>query len=269
MRKIDLQECKKIQLQILDEIVRICKENDFQYSLAYGSMIGAVRHKGYIPWDDDIDIYVYRKDYDKLIALLKDASYKKADWVSVIDDTCDGYYYSFAKVVDDRTEVKLDRHVGNHGIWVDIFPLDNMPKSKFGAKAVMWFCSFLRVIALAMDTNFSAKTLSFGTLLYKRFFYALATVIGKKRICRFMEWVFHRYENTDSNNVANLFTNMMFKGIFKKDKLLPLTVFPFEDREYTGFADYDYYLSQLYGDYMQLPPEEKRITHNFDAWWKE
>lgn len=268
-KKIGPEEIREIQMAILDEIVRICKENNLRYYLAYGSLIGAVRHKGYIPWDDDMDIFLVREDYDKLLSILKGKEGDKAEWISLIDDTSADYFYPFSKAVDNRTEVKMDRHKGSHGIWVDLFPVDGLPKSDFMAKVFVMFCSFLRVVGLAMDTDFSSKTLSAWTLFYKRFFNILSCIIGKKRICRFVEWTFHRYSVKDSDKVAILFSGHKLDAIFKKEVLLQQDVYKFENREYTGCANYDLYLTQLYGDYMKLPPEEKRITHNFGAWWKE
>ena len=84
-----------------------------------------------------------------------------------------------------------------------------------------------------------------------------------------MEWVFHRYKVHDSKLVAILFSGHNFDAIFEKDKLLPQAEYPFENRTYTSFQNYDAYLTQLYGDYMKLPSEEKRITHDFNAWWKD
>lgn len=269
MKKINTQEIQEVQMSILDEIVRICKENNLHYYLAYGSMIGAIRHKGYIPWDDDMDVFLVRDDYDKLLSILKNEQSGKAQWISVIDDTTPDYFYPFSKAVDNRTEVKMDRHKGSYGIWVDLFPVDGLPASDFGAKAFVMFCSFLRVVALAMDTDFSSKTLSSWTLLYKRFFYALAAIIGKKRVCRMVEKVFHTYKVNDSKKVAILFSGHKLDAIFDKELLLAQASYQFENREYTGCANYDSYLTQLYGDYMTLPPEEKRITHDYDAWWKD
>lgn len=269
MKKIKQQECRQIQLAILDEIAKICKENNLKYYLAYGTLIGAVRHKGYIPWDDDVDICLVREDYDKLLSILKNRDLNKVEWLSVVDSKDAHFYHPFAKAVDNRTEVKMDRHKDTIGIWVDLFPLDGLSSSMFKAKVQFLVCSFLRIVALAMSTDFSSRTLSFGTLLYKRFFYGLATLIGKKRICRLTERIMRRYAVKDSKYIGMLFSAYLFDAIFEKERLLPQATYQFEDRFYTGFADYDYYLRQSYGDYMVLPPKEKRITHDFDAWWKQ
>jgi len=255
-------------MAILDEIAKICKENNLHYYLAYGSLIGAVRHQGYIPWDDDMDICMMRDDYEKLIEILKTRKGNLPEWLTVLDDTSENFYHPFAKAIDNRTEVKMDRHKDKIGIWVDIFPLDGLSNSLFKAKIHFLICSFLRVVALAMTADFSAKTLDKWTLFYKRFFYIIAMIIGRKRVCRLIEKIFHFYKVKDSKYVGMLFSAYLFKAIFEKDTLLPQKTYRFENREYMGFANYDVYLRQQYGDYMTLPPEEKRITHNVESWWK-
>lgn len=269
MRKIEQKECREIQMTILDEIDRICKENNLKYSLAYGTLLGAIRHKGYIPWDDDIDIFLFREDYDKLIALLKDPNVKKQEWFSLLDDTVKDYYYPFAKAYDSRTHVKMDRHKGEMGIWVDIFPLDSLPRTRFFEKPFVLYCSFLRVICLALSTDFKAKTLDTWTRLYKRFFYVLVSMMGKKRYCRFVQRVFRLFSAKKSNRVASLFFDTKADCVWDRDRLTEFAYYKFENREYMGVKDYDYYLSECYHDYMQLPPEEKRYTHALDVWWKE
>ena len=269
MKKIEREECREIQMCILDEIARICNENGLHYYIACGTLLGAVRHKGYIPWDDDVDIIVMRDDYDKLIALLKDERVKKPEWLEVIDDTRDDYYYPFAKVTDNRTLVKMDRHKGDSGLWVDVFPYDGLPSSIPLAKIYTQIAAFIRVICLAMDTDFSSKTLNAWNLFYKCVLNAMTYVVGRKRFCRFVEWFHHRYDIKTSKYVTSLFFDNRVDSILDKEKLLPQTVFKFENREYTGFANYDFLRKRRYGDYMKLPPEEKRITHDFYAWWKD
>ena len=269
MKKIEQQECREIQMSILDEIDRICKENNLKYSLAYGTLLGAVRHKGYIPWDDDIDICMLREDYEKLIAILKDknaAGHK--EWLTLVDDTCDGYFYPFAKAYDNRTAVKMERHKGEMGIWVDIFPLDGLPKSRFWEKAFVLYCSFLRVITLAITTDFKSKAYDAWTLLYKRFFYAVACIVGKKRFCRYVERVIRRYPTNHSGHVATLFFDTKTDRILDLEKIAETVGYPFENREFSGYKNFDYYLSEFYHDYMQLPPVEKRYNHGLDVWWK-
>ena len=269
MKKIEQDECREIQMSILDEIHRICKENNLKYSLAYGTLLGTIRHKGYIPWDDDIDICLLREDYEKLIAILKDekaASHK--EWLTLVDDTCDGYFYPFAKAYDNRTTVKMDRHKGEMGIWVDIFPLDGLPKSRFWEKPFILYCSFLRVISLAITTDFKSKGYDTWTLLYKRFFYALACLIGKRRFCRYVERVYRRYPSNNSGRVATLFFDTKTDRVLELEKVTETKSYPFENRAFDGYVNYDYYLSLFYRDYMQLPPEEKRYNHGLDVWWK-
>ena len=266
--KLSQEEIRQVQMSILDEIVRICEENHLRYYLAYGSLLGAVRHKGYIPWDDDMDIAMQREDYETLLAILKRKDKSHSEWISVIDDTADDYFYPFAKAIDNRTEIKSDRHKGYQGIWIDIFPIDGLPKTLFEAKAFIFFCSFLRIVGLAMSTDFSSKTLSSWALFYKRIFNFLATIIGKKRVCRFVERVFHRYRIENSERVAILFSGHNFDAIFNKTDLLPQATYSFEGKNYTSFKNFDLYLRQLYGNYRELPPEEKRRSHNFEAWRK-
>lgn len=267
MKKMSQQECRIVQMDILNEIVRICKANGIQCYLAFGSLLGAVRHKGYIPWDDDIDVCMVREDYEKFIKIMKEGRANTKDYYSLVDNTCEDYFYPIAKVVDDRTLVDMSRHTLKQGIWVDIFPLDGVPSSPMKAKIHMTLCAFMRVIALAIDANFAHSKINF-TYLYKRFFKAFAFVVGRKRICRLHERIFKHFKVEDCEYIANLFTNNGTRSMMDKERLLKVAVYPFEDRQYESYAEYDYYLKRMYGDYMKLPPEEKRITHDFDAWWK-
>ena len=269
MKKIEQQECREIQMSILDEIDRICKENNLKYSLAYGTLLGAVRHKGYIPWDDDIDICMLREDYEKLISILKDPATQKKGWLTLVDIECDDYYYGFAKVYDNRTYVNMSRHKGEMGLWVDIFPLDGLPKWQWLERPFVLYCSFLRVIGLALSSDLNSKAYTAWTRLYKKFLYAIASVIGKKRFCRYMDRVYRHYPVNNSNRVAALFFDLKADHVLCLEKLQEMASYQFENRKYDGFNYYGYDVPEIYHDYMQLPPVEKRFCHDFDAWWKD
>ena len=123
------EECRERQLAILSEVAKLCDKHSIQYSLAYGSLIGAVRHKGFIAWDDDIDILLLRKDYEKLSDILK--KQKDVSWMELLEESTGVNVFPYMKVIDNRTIVKPDDNNAFHGIWIDVFPIDNLPDDSF------------------------------------------------------------------------------------------------------------------------------------------
>nr|MCR5207201.1 LicD family protein [Eubacterium sp.] len=121
MKELSLEEVKKTELEILIRFDEICKNNNIEYSLAYGTMLGAVRHNGFIPWDDDIDVFVKRSDYEKLLGL----RYDDGRFEIKSHRYSNNYYYPFAKMIDKNTDLdvswRLDKDMG---VFIDIFPLD-------------------------------------------------------------------------------------------------------------------------------------------------
>lgn len=259
-------ECKKIQLDILEKIAQICETQNLNYYIQYGSLLGAVRHGGFIPWDDDIDIVLKRSEYDKLIAYLKDCHVNSCEWLSVLDFSVKGYYYTFAKAVDNRTVAKMDSNVTEHGIWVDIFPVDRVPNSKLLKKIHVEMCYFLRGVTLAMTTDFSSQLLGKKTM-YKRILNIMASLVGKERICKIYDKIMRMYSTQNTKEVACLFSPYRMREVFAPEILFAPQEYEFEDRKFKGSKNYDAILTQLYGDYMKLPPEEKRRTHSITAWY--
>lgn len=260
------EECRGIQMDILDQISKLCEKNNITYYLAYGSLLGAVRHKGFIPWDDDIDICLMREEYEKLLKILK--TQKDIPWLGVIDGEVKDYYYTFAKAVDNRTVAKMEDNYTEHGIWVDIFPMDGVPENKILCKVFMNICFGMRAVILSMTTDFSGAEKGKKTMV-KRILNQVAVILGKKRVYRLYDRLCRRYPCKTSLYVANLFSAYGARDRMKRARIVRSKVYPFEDRQYTGFADYEYYLSNLYGDYMKLPPEEKRRTHSIQAYRKQ
>lgn len=259
---LSADEIKKIELQILDEIDKICNEENIYYSICGGTMIGAVRHKGFIPWDDDIDIIMPRNDYNKFIKIMKkkDENY----WLDVVDNKKKKYYYPFSKIVDKNTVAKMEDNQTLHGIWVDIFPVDNLPDNEKKRNGIIKKCFFYRAIIIAMTTDFSNYV---GKRKIKKILNLYANIFGKENIIkRYNNLIFKSTLYNNSNYVSSYFPTYGKKEIFEKDILLRRELYDFEGKKYWGIKNFDEYLSQLYGDYMKLPPEEKRRTHKISAW---
>ena len=260
------EESKKDMVDILTAIDCLCKANNIKYSIAYGTLLGAIRHKGFIPWDDDIDICLFREDYDKLMKILK----KQEDysWLHVLDGLdSDGYYYPFAKAVDNRTIAKQNDNKTEHGIWVDIFPLDAIPADDNVSTKYLRKNLLLRNTILSMVTDFSVLR-NVDKLLPKLFLNVIARIIGKRKIFEYTLKYNKKYEGQNSGFVGCLSTPYAMKEKLEKAKLNEFCEVEFEGVRFQAFKEWDYYLSKYYGSYMQLPPEEKRKNHSVIAWWQ-
>lgn len=255
----DKQELRLIQLGILDYIHSFCSQNGIKYSLAFGTLLGAVRHKGYIPWDDDIDICMPRADYERFLCLfnnngiyeLKDRSLSKK------------YYYTFAKVIDNRTLVKEEaRDKYSIGVWVDVFPIDYVTDNIKTRKRVFWLKNTLYKMRMC-------KLLEINPLD------TFASYIGYKYVpipAFIVDWLIRKLiiRKTPTNTMSCMTENIRKpKFCFPAKVFESLSEYLFEGKKYMGVADADTYLTCHYGNYMQLPPEDQRTTHNFLAYWKE
>lgn len=255
-RDVKLEDIWKAELEIMDEIDRVCTENGLRYSLAYGTLLGAVRHGGFIPWDDDIDIMMPREDYEQLRAIWSE---KAKDGFILEDETMhDDYMNNFAKVRKDHTtflQFESERTCSYHtGFFVDIFPGDRVAPA-----------GFLRII------QYAAFALN---LLYNRGYPSGAR--GIRGICEriMLRLVPKRYHARVSDLFGRISRrwnrNPKAKVVFPNtavgcNKFYPADLFEhlrtmeFHDRQYCVIDEYDLALRLEYGDYMQLPPEEERV----------
>ena len=257
-----LRKLQLTQVEMLDEIVRICENNNLQYFLIGGTLLGAVRHKGFIPWDDDLDIAMPRKDYNKFRKIAKNELDKKYYLHDIDFDS--KYWVSFIKIRKHNTifEPKQDSTIDTpyKGVYVDVFPLDNANKEK----------SFLQDIQAKICkglTSFQYRRRN-ATMITKmpiiiKIMYPLLSLFSIKSISKLIDKLMQLNKNEDSKYFINIgsFINV-HKQTILKDKFLPSTKIEFEGKLYCVPRDYDYVLNRLYGDYMTLPPENKRITHN-------
>lgn len=265
MKKIiGINELKRIQLDLLIDIDKYCTFNHLTYFLAYGTLIGAIRHHGYIPWDDDIDIAMPRPDYDKFVA-----NYKSKDgFYRVVTHKKDNRYTKpFAKVYDDRTIInEYMYHQHDYGVYVDVFPIDGIDPNRKQIKNSGWLIKLLNTKLAILDSKRSISkniVMALGKILLLPI--TVDDIINK------MEQNATIYSYANAKLVANIAYSVYGEGdIIDKEALSSTIDGTFEGHSFKIPTGYDKYLRNIYGDYMKLPPVEKQVTHHsFKAWWKQ
>lgn len=269
MREISSDELKDLQLQILLSVHRFCQENSISYGLAYGSLIGCIRHHGYIPWDDDIDILMPRPDYDRFISIFNG----KVPHLKVNSPELNSRYYApYANVYDDRTllvENSLRHKGGDIGVKIDVFPIDTVPADdeKYSALMLksMRLNEVLRVKRQRLD-SVKGNTLRLKHIVKLVLFSPFSYAFIQRRIMSMAgEFSF------DGATYVDHLTYPCYQWKrFLKDDISSFIPKEFEHEMVMVPVGYDHYLKTIYGDYMKLPPEEKRIAnHGFVAYWKD
>lgn len=269
MRKLSVEETKKLELDILKDVTSFCEAHNIRYFLAYGTLIGAVRHKGFIPWDDDIDLQMPRPDYEKFMALYnekKTCAYYKAQ-----RPLQDGSIHTMLKVIDTRT-VKIEKGIryGDEsqypGIDIDIFPIDGQPDDdkvyeKYYKKKRQIFKEIYELV---------------GTYSWKRKLLYLfprihAHILGKEKLFEKIRKINAPYAYETCQKVGA--TDSLYNGIknrTEKKNYESHVLLPFEGEMFRAPVGYDEILSSFYGDYMQLPPPDKQVTHHKnETYWRD
>lgn len=267
----ELKEIQKIEKEILDYIVNICGENGLRYFLAGGTLLGAIRHKGFIPWDNDIDISMPRADYDKFISIMCEQLSSSKKYKLMEPRSNSEYFYKFIKVVDKRTrlvEKNSEYKVSEMGVCVDIFPIDGAKENR------------KKAIAQIRLVNYCCEKICWGRIPYG------GKKLSKKVKCRIRNLFFYivkrefwldffvnkmRENDFDTSNyVVSTFGLRGEKEIISRDCFADSRDIEFEGTLYAAPVGYEQYLTQMYGDYMQLPPvEERKEPHNICAYWIE
>lgn len=261
MRRISLVEIKKIELDILLHFSNFCKKHDLRYYLAGGTLLGAVRHKGYIPWDDDIDVCMPRKDYEEFKKIYKDNKFYVVKSQNVSNRP-------YMNLFDARTviESKYINYEGIDHIWIDILPVDGLPSDLNKVKEIYSICDFYRKLLVLADARLGEGK-SFFKKYSKYLLKPLANLYGKQRCINKIEKIAAKYPYEESEYVGIVTWGLygagerMLKSEFEKSIEVE-----FEGHKFPAFSCWDSYLRGLYGDYMQLPPIEKRKSHDMVAY---
>lgn len=257
LKKAEMDDIKRIQVEILDVVSDFCEKNGIKYWIDGGTLLGAIRHKGYIPWDDDIDVGMLRSDYDKFVKLFNDGSGKYR--LECIEKS-KSFYLPFGKVLDTDTVLyEPDENGYKTAINIDIFVYDNAPDNDAIVERMYNRRDFLR-------TNYylqNMKSAFRGNTIKRCFVYLISIVYKCFPSDYFIKKIVDnskRYMDENTKRVGNFVGWAKFvcdKRVF--DSFIDVE---FEGKEYKAPIGYDEWLTGFYGDYMQLPPEEKRVTHH-------
>lgn len=261
---ISREESKSIMLKMMDAVDDLCMENNIKYFLHAGTLLGAVRHKGFIPWDDDIDIALLGDEYEKFLDMMRNQT--KYPWLRLIDHHVQGYYYPFAKVEDKRTIAKQDDNVSEYGIWIDIFPLYKFPDDLKERNKFVRNLRIYNALVLSMTTDFIHGKCN-KKIFLKFLLKIVSLFIGKKRILAANIKYAKKYENKATHYVGGIFTPYKREYI-ESSKVYPIVELEFEGRKYKAPSCWNEFLQNMYNNYMQLPPVSQRKTHGVTAWWK-
>lgn len=268
MKELSKDELRNLQLNILKYIHEVCTENNITYYIFFGTLIGAVRHKGFIPWDDDIDICMKREDYNKFAKIVKKQN--KYDILSY--ETDPKYYFAFARVSDKNTQLILKniREVNNFGVFIDVFQIDNAP---FENEIEEWYSeynSLTKRIRYTIPSKLKKTDLKGKLSRIKN--YPARIYYGVRNFNKYMQKrneLITKYNSIETNQCIIAGTPYGTKAIFDKEDFNGVTELEFEGMKVYAPIGYDKLLKQLYGNYMELPPESKRkSTHHFKAYWK-
>jgi len=256
---------RKLQLTVLDilkEVDKICKQNNITYYLGEGSLLGAIRHKGFIPWDDDLDILMPRKDYERFLQLAPKVISK--DYEIQHSTRIKNYWSPFIKVrFLGESEFKQQHiaHLTDHnGPLLDIFPLDNVPErfSSKQRKQAMIFKFFRGMLSYKLRIRHPKKIKGYIVKFCSYF-------VSVNKIHKVLDKTFKKYNSDTNNFILNLGSYYSAKKqTVPKEWYGTPRIVPFESMQVPVPKESEKLLTSIYGDYMQLPPEEKRvIKHHF------
>ena len=271
-KSLTAEEVKAIELDLLLKFHDLCKKQGFRYSLGGGTLLGAIRHKGFIPWDDDIDVMMPRPDYEAFLEYCKN---NEVDFGIQTYDNDKQFVDMSSKLFDKTTRLEFDSMSQTEvqvGVHMDVFVTDGLGNTYEEAVKNFRKSSFLRelLVAAQWDKFFRSKTRS---IIYEpiRFaFYVMSRFVNKQKL---FEKIQNKYKHNDYDNLKYV---AAVGGAYREKEILPkegifdeYVEVDFENHKVMAIKGYDKYLTSLYGDYMTPPPADKQKSHHRFTAYKE
>lgn len=266
--QISLRELQLLEYDVLLKFVDFCQKHDLRYTLIGGTLLGAVRHKGFIPWDDDIDVGMPRPDYNRFLELTR--TEEIAENLSVISgETDEDFSLPFAKVINKNTYIVSENitHT-NEGseLWIDIMPFDGVGNDYEEAKAIIEKAThYQKALGRATSVPWKMRRGEHGiTGVFRCLYRQLFRIRGYKYYKNKLIEIASQFKFEESEYAAIVVSGFYGTGeIVDKNKLIAFEKKEFENALFSSMGCFHEYLSGIYGDYMQLPPEDKRVgTHD-------
>ena len=272
-KELSIKEVQSISLEILKVIADICEKLQLRYFLIYGTLIGAVRHKGYIPWDDDVDIMMPRPDYDKLLEYLY-ANISEYPNLKVFNhDVCADYPYMITRISDDRYEIIMDNEKPyGIGIFIDIYPFDGLGNTK--EEALKYGLKGDRLSSLCYQATRNKMKMETTVSLFRKIIkmpvFLFSKLCGKDTFQNKLDKL-ARVKSYDQSEYVGcvVWLSGGEKDIFPRKWFDEYIMTSYENYTFRIPKQYDEILKHVYGDYMTLPPEKDRIGHHFYKVYKK
>lgn len=267
MKKLSTNEIRQSLLDILIYFDEFCDQNNLTMYLCAGTLLGAVRHHGFIPWDDDIDVCMPRPDYDRLIELTKNNNFikNKFEVVSFENKTSN---YPYIKILDKTTHVEQEfiDEKNNSSLWIDVFPIDGVSKNNSVRKKNYSKISILRKIII-LNSAKSGSGVTKVKRIIKNVLIPISKLIGTNYPNMKINKLCHQYSFDTSILVGDKCAGTYNSEIMKKEDFLQSSIVTFENHDFKTMSCYKKYLTELYGsNYMELPPKSQRATHSLKAY---
>lgn len=268
MQQLTLEQIQHEELLILKSFKLFCEENDLHYSLVGGTLLGAIRHKGFIPWDDDIDVCMSRPDFNRFVNLFPE--FEKQTGFKMIWYADDNVSQLFLKIVNPRVIAHdaANKRTGHDYLWIDVFPYDGLPDSKQAIDETYEKASSLRSIVWLSQTKWTYGD-SFLKKIGKCIIGPLVKISSSDKSCARKLCDLAKRIPYESATTVGCIT----WGMYGSGEALPKSLFEkqtkvsFNEEIFSAFSCWDMYLTGLYGDYMTPPPPGKRVAHGLRAWY--